>query len=1012
MNNEANEPIAFTSLAVMRGDHARMLEARRGASENAAGLAAAGRFLQRGAALGAFLDEETDRVAAQALLDYWANALDRSGAPYEDAALSNFDSRSLIASAQAAYDSWAPGEQAMAGRVIQALSRSALPAPPEAPRYTFATAPRSALDAPGDTPEDTATLDRAIQKMIDAGWLAIRPGAEGQPAEVEVAQPALARHWPPMMNWLAEIRERLDMRNRLALAAQQWLALGKNPSALRRGALLDIALSFSDLGPLESEYVRESLEAERADAVARQAAQTRELDNTRQLAEELRKGAELESRRFMEVRRRNRALAGAAALLFLLLVAAILLAVNGYQQSRLALARQLAVESITSPNIDQALLLAVQAQQISDAAEEADSALFRAVNGVSPELSAILHGHAGEVWAVAFDPQNRDRFATGGEDRTVILWDAESRKPMAGIAPLKHERASVYALSFSPDGRRLAVGTGDGALTMWDVSGPAPAARSVITAHEGAIFSVAFDPADANVLLTGGQDRAVRLWDVRTDTPVLAFEAISHTGWVWGVAFSPDGTRAGSVGQGPSGNVFWWDVSAASRALTPRPAPAQHQQTVTSIAFAPDGKSAATGDTEGRIVVWGLPGLVPTELQTRDTDFGFVWGLAYSSNSGLLAAGGGQGSIRVWRASPLDRIALSRDRLLGHRDGVLRIAFSPKSGDPILVSGSFENRALVWNLGKPAFARTLGSGLDLSAGVLSPSGGAVTADRSGLQVWDAEGKPALPLPAAPAGLNGTVSALGMGGSGGALGVGYADGQIAFVGAAGVWRVMAASGEPVTVTALAVSRDGGQIAIARCSRFSAEGRCEESRITRRNTATGATAGPDIVTMAGWLWSMAYSADGKTLAAGVCARTKFGSCAQGEIRAWLLPGEPRELRATSTEHRREITSLSFSGDGKWLASGSEDRLISLWRVQGPGLYRPFSGSITRHNAGIASLAFDASGTRMLSLARDRTVAEWALDSAPLQRRACGVANRQLNREEWERLVPDQPYAPACP
>jgi hypothetical protein len=315
--------------------------------------------------------------------------------------------------------------------------------------------------------------------------------------------------------------------------------------------MLDIALSFTDLNPLEAEYVRESLEAERADALARQAVQVRELEATRQLAEESRNRVVLEARRYGEVRRRNRALIGAVGLLVLLLAGAIALALYGYRQSRLALARQLAVESISTPNLDLSLLLAAQARQVTGEAEEANSAVFRGVMSAAPELSAILHGHAGDVWSVAFDPKNPDRFATGGEDRTVLLWSAAARRTITGMEPLKLERASVYALGFSPDGQRLAVGTGDGALTVFDVSGPAPVARGIITAHQGALFSLAFDPANPDLLLTGGQDRAVRLWDLRGDTPVLA----------------------GPVAQGQPSNVMVGCLASA-RTPTSRPAAA------------------------------------------------------------------------------------------------------------------------------------------------------------------------------------------------------------------------------------------------------------------------------------------------------------------------------------------------------------------------------------------------------------------------------------------------------
>lgn len=52
------------------------------------------------------------------------------------------------------------------------------------------------------------------------------------------------------------------------------------------------------------------------------------------------------------------------------------------------------------------------------------------------------------------------------------------------------------------------------------------------------------------------------------------------------------------------------------------------------------------------------------------------------------------------------------------------------------------------------------------------------------------------------------------------------------------------------------------------------------------------------------------------------------AEGQIRLWNLP--EGTLLDTLSAHRKAVTSLSFSPDGNWLASGSADGTVGWWKV----------------------------------------------------------------------------------
>ena len=108
--------------------------------------------------------------------------------------------------------------------------------------------------------------------------------------------------------------------------------------------------------------------------------------------------------------------------------------------------------------------------------------------------------------------------------------------------------------------------------------------------------------------------------------------------------------------------------------------------------------------------------------------------------------------------------------------------------------------------------------------------------------------------------------------------------------------------------------------------------------------------------GWIYDIAYSPDGRTLASGTDDDT---------IR--LRDGVTGAHLRTLIGHRNRVRSVSFSPDGRTLASGSGDATIRLW----DGVTGAHIRTLTGHTGSVRSVSFSPDGRTLASGSRDGTI-----------------------------------------
>jgi WD40 repeat protein len=309
-------------------------------------------------------------------------------------------------------------------------------------------------------------------------------------------------------------------------------------------------------------------------------------------------------------------------------------------------------------------------------------------------LEIFMNVGAGEILrSAAFTPDSAVLATAGGnnEDFAIHLWDVDNGQP---LGTLDGHTGIVWGVAFSPDGQLLASVSSDATAKIWDWRN-----RTMLRSLDfpGEVVSVGFSP-NGQILAVGGVDEPVgdlqnaAIWTYFVDSwnPLLKYPEYWN---ITALAYSSDGRFL--VGGGTSRNVQVWRTSDGTSLFT-----LNHPHQVLDAAVSPDGSTAATATcqitlgaecTEGAVWLWNLSN---GKLIDKDKLRHFpnvVESVAFSVDGSSLIAASRDGTLRVY--STLDYQELFEATPPGG-NGIL--ALSPDGG--LLATGGANGAVHLWKV--------------------------------------------------------------------------------------------------------------------------------------------------------------------------------------------------------------------------------------------------------------------------------------------------------------------------
>jgi WD40 repeat protein/transcriptional regulator with XRE-family HTH domain len=469
-------------------------------------------------------------------------------------------------------------------------------------------------------------------------------------------------------------------------------------------------------------------------------------------------------------------------------------------------------------------------------------------------------------------------------------WKIPDGKPIWTATQAKR----TWSIVFSPDESMLACSNFHGQVSLWDVE----SGRLVHTfeGHQEWVNAVAFDPG-GYFLASGGIDTQVRIWDLHEKKLVRILTG--HTARVWSLAFSPDGKLL--VSAGAEENIHVWDFSSGKLLRLIH----HHAKGLINVAFHPNGKwIASCCEQDPYIKLWNVhTGELVANLASRSNG---PTSISFHPDGSLLVSGGRDGSVELWQMGGGQRPQPVK-MLMGHHHNISVIALSRNN---FLATLSYGEDIKLWDAASGRLLSVIkGYSRLIGAIAFSPDGKLLFQGDSGgrIRIWDLHNHQ---YTASIQGHTGPIWTIEYSPDGKQFATTGDDRLVRLWDAARLEILQSYFGHTGPIWHLAFNHDGSILASGGSAHWinlwDTRRKAGSAELKRFETQDD-------------VWTLAFDPSGQTLVSGQT---------QGVVVLWDV--ETGISKAMLQHGTKPVGAIRFSTDGKRLITSSNQELLKFWDV----------------------------------------------------------------------------------